>query len=79
MKLIVTCECSYVSGQITCSQDTSVFASVIVAQMCKLGFSAHSKGSKNKVMINNFCFSDSDLTRWDFQSFKFSSSSWSPQ
>lgn len=54
------------------------FASLVATQMCNLAFSAHHPGSKNKVMINSFCFSDSVLTRWDLQSFNFSNSFWSP-
>lgn len=54
------------------------FASLVATQMCNLAFSAHHPGSKNRVMINSFCFSDSVLTRWDLQSFNFSNSFWSP-
>lgn len=54
------------------------FASLVVTQMCNSDFSAHQRGSKNKVIINSFCFSGSVLTRWDFLAFKFSNSFWSP-
>ena len=73
--MIPGCSCHMISHVLRIQ---GCFASLVVTQMCNSAFSAHRRGSKNKVIIKSFCFSGSVLTRWDFQAFKFSNSFWSP-